>query len=173
MSIENIIRNANVKIREEVYTLNLFNRTISVSVKKIDDQHVIVDGVFIDSNHELILSMTVDIGKSIVTASHGEFHRAPHEDCLCTVNHTGNLVGIDLGRNVRRQVVSAVGGEKGCVHFEELALECVKGVKQANIRLMKLSLPMDEVHPRLYDAMEGTCHHFHTREKQNKNQVAR
>lgn len=117
--------------------MNLFNRTISVSVKKIDEQHIVVHGVFMDSYHELILSMTVNIESFTVTASQGEFRRAPQEDCLCTTKYTGNLVGIDLSRNVRRQVISAVGGEKGCVHFEELALECVKGVKQAYVRLAK------------------------------------
>lgn len=153
--------------------MNLFNRTITVSVKKLDDQHVVADGVLIDSNHELLLSMTVNIENFTVTASQGAFHRAPHEDCLSTVNHTINLVGIDLTRNVRRQVISAVGGEKGCVHYEELALECIKGVKQAQYRLMKLSMPEDEAQSQLYDALKGTCFHFRTREKREKNQVAR
>ncbi len=153
--------------------MNLFNRTISVSVRDIDEQHVVVDGVFIDSLHELVLSMTVNIKEFIVTASHGEFRRAPHEDCLCTVILTENLVGINLIRNVRRQVVTAVGGEKGCVHIEELALECVKGVKQANVALMRLSMPPEEVHSQIYDILEGTCHHFSTREEKDKKQVAR
>lgn len=156
-----------------MYVLNLFNRTITVSVKTIDEQHIVVDGIFVDSHHELTLSMTVDIENFKVTASQGEFHRAPHEDCLSTGKHTGSLVGIDLSRNVRRQVISAVGGEKGCVHFEELALECVKGVKQANVRLMRLSLPEDEVHSQMYNALEGACHHFRRQEKREKRQVAR
>lgn len=153
--------------------MNLFNRTITVSVKKIDEQHIVVDGLFMDSYHELILSMTVNIKNFVVTASQGMFQRAPHEDCLSTGKHAGNLVGIDLSRNVRRQVITAIGGENGCVHFEELALECVKGMKQANVRLMKLSLPEDEVHSQLYDTLEGTCYHFRTREKPAKRQVAR
>lgn len=153
--------------------MNLFNRTIAVSVKKIDEQHIVVDGVFMDSRHELVLSMTVNLESYTVTASQGEFRRAPHEDCLSTGKHTGNLVGIDLSRNVRRQVISAVGGEKGCVHFEELALECVKGVKQANVRLKRLSLPEDEVHSQMYNTLEGTCYHFRTREKREKRQVPR
>lgn len=153
--------------------MNLFNRTISVSVKDVDDQHVAVDGVFIDSFHELVLSMTVNIENFIVTASHGEFRRAPYEDCLCTVNLTGNLVGVNLSRNVRRQVVTAVGGEKGCVHIEELALECIKGVKQANVALLGRRMSPEEVYSRIYDSLEGTCQHFSTREEQNKEQVAR
>lgn len=153
--------------------MNLFNRTISVSVKDIDEQHVVVEGVFIDSFHELVLSMTVNIENFVVTASQGEFRRAPHEDCLCTVNLTGSLVGIDLKRNVRRQVISAVGGKRGCVHVEELALECVKGVKQANVILMRRRLSTEEVYSKMFDILEGTCQHFSTPEEKNKEQVAR
>jgi hypothetical protein len=144
--------------------LNLFNRTINISVKTVDEQHVQADGIFMDSNHELVLSMIVDIDKFVITSAQGELRRAPHEDCRETAPCTQNLAGVDLSRNVRRQVVAAVGGGNGCVHFEELALECIKGVKQAKFRLMRLSRPAEEVHETIYDILEGTCHHFKKRE---------
>jgi hypothetical protein len=144
--------------------LNLFNRTINISVNTVDEQHVQVNGVFMDSSHELVLSLNVDIDHFVITAAQGELRRAPHEDCQETAQDVQNLVGIDLNRNVRRQVVNAVGGEKGCVHFEELALECVKGVKQAKFRLLRLSRPAEEVRATIYDILEGTCHHYQKRE---------
>lgn len=156
-----------------VSALNLFNRTITVSVHTQDEKHVIVDGVFIDSNHELVLSMTVNIEDLKVLDSSGELRRAPHQDCLETANWTKSLIGLDLTRNVRKQVIHAVGGEKGCTHFEELALECIKGIKQAMFALMKMKMPFDEVHSKIYEMLEGKCHHFRKKDKVDSNNVAR
>lgn len=130
----------------------------------VDEQHVQVDGVFMDSNHELVLSLNVDINNFVIIAAQGELRRAPHEDCQETAQYVRNLVGINLSRNVRRQVVNAVGGENGCVHFEELALECAKGAKQAKFCLLRLRRPAEEVRATLYDILEGTCHHYQKRE---------
>jgi hypothetical protein len=144
-------------------SLNLFNRAITVSVQSKDDEHLVVNGLFIDSNHELVLRMTVNIESLIVTEAFGEFRRAPHKDCLVTCKAIQNLQGTDLNRSIRRQVVSAVGGEGGCVHLEELSLECIKGIKQAKFSLMRLRMPQEEVHSQIYDLLEGSCHHFRTR----------
>jgi hypothetical protein len=155
-----------------VSCLNLFNRTITVSVQTKDEKQVIVDGIFIDSHHELVLSMTVDIVKFKIVDANGALRRAPHEDCLDTSKLLPRLVGIDLNRNVRKQIMAAVGGEHGCTHFDELALECVKGLKQAKFRLMKVSMPKEEVNAQLYDYLKGTCYHFR-RKNEEESQVAR
>ena len=152
--------------------MNVFNRTITVSVQTKDDQHVVVDGIFIDSHHELFLNMTVDIESFKVIAAYGELRRAPHEDCLITGKLTLNLEGIDLTRNVRKQIAAAVGGERGCTHFEELALECVKGFKQARFRLMRLTMPLEEVNTQLNDYLKGSCYHYR-RKKVDDGQAAR
>lgn len=152
--------------------MNLFNRTITVSVQTKGEKHVAVDGIFIDSHHELYLSLTVDIETFKVTDAYGELRRGPHEDCFVTEKKPSNLVGLDLTRNVRKQIITAVGGNQGCTHFEELALECVKGLKQAKFRLMKLSMPTEEVDNLINDYLKDSCYHYR-KKKTDDAEVAR
>lgn len=153
--------------------MNLFNRTMTVSVNTLDEDRAVAQGVFIDSHHELVLSMTVNMNNFKVLEAEGELRRAPHQDCISTDERVKNLIGIDLTHNVRRQILRAVGEEAGCTHFTELALECVKGIKQAKFHLMGLELPPEVVHSQLQDLLKGTCFHFRKREDLKQEQVAR
>lgn len=153
--------------------LNLFNRTINVSAHSNDEKHITVNGVFIDSVHELILTLTMNIDEMKIIEAAGEFRRRPHEDCAQTVNLVNNLVGLDLRQHIRKQVVHAVGEEKGCVHFEELALECIKVLNQARFTLVKLKLPDEEARALLTKKLMGGCYHFRRKDAEDSQSAAR
>jgi len=114
----------------------LFNRSISVNARSIDEKTVIVDGFLLDSHHELCITLGVDLESNTITSADGEFRRVPHTDCGQTQKLINNLVGVDLNCNVRKQIQVAVGLNNGCTHLTDLTLECVKGLLQAKFRLM-------------------------------------
>lgn len=138
----------------------LFNRSISVNVRSADGNTVTVDGFFLDSHHELCLTLVVDLGINAIISAEGELRRAPHADCMITQSQIEKLIGIDLNQHVRKQVQAAVGLEQGCTHLTDLTLECVKGIIQAKFRLMHLSMGEDDFEAKTQKYLEGTCQHF-------------
>lgn len=138
----------------------LFNRSISVNVRTIDLKTVSVDGIFLDTHHELCMTLEVDAKSQTITAATGEFCRFPHTDCVKTQELIKKLIGINLNKNVRKQVQAAVGHKDGCTHITELTLECVKGFLQATYKLMNLAMPADEVDKLIEQYLEGSCFHY-------------
>lgn len=142
----------------------LFNRSISVNARLADKRTVTVDGFFLDSHHELCLSIKVDLESNVITSAEGEFRRVPHTDCAFIKERINQLIGLNLNRNVRRQILTAVGLKEGCTHLAELALECVKGLMPARLQFMRLTMREEEtneiVEHYVEDYLEGSCRHY-------------
>ena len=138
----------------------LFNRSITVNVRTVDKKTVTVDGFLLDSHHELCLTLGVDLESNTIISAEGEFRRVPHTDCGQTQKLINNLIGIDLNRNVRKQIQVAVGLSHGCTHLTDLTLECVKGLLQAKYRLMQLTMQEEEVKGLVEQYFQGSCLHF-------------
>ncbi len=140
--------------------MNIFNRSITINVRTSDGKTVTVDGVFLDSYHELCLTLAVEMDEFTIIAANGEFRRIPHGDCNCGQERIPNLVGLRLAHGVRKQILAAVGMEVGCTHLAGLALECVKALVQAKYHLMQLSLTPEEVRIQSEEYLRGTCYHY-------------
>lgn len=138
----------------------LFNRSISVNVRSEDEGTLTVDGFFLDTHHELCMSIKVDLASNIITSVDGEFRRFPHADCTFTTDRLKKLIGANLNKHVRRQVQSAVGLKEGCTHLTDLALECVKGLMQARYQLMHLTMREEEINKLTEQYLAGSCQHY-------------
>ncbi|MDR3600198.1 MAG: DUF2889 domain-containing protein [Desulfosporosinus sp.] len=138
----------------------LFNRSISVNVCLEGETTLIVNGVFIDSNHELCITLAADLKSYTITSADGELRRAPHPDCVHTQKLIRELVGVNLNHNVRRQIQAAVGLEHGCTHLTDLTLECVKGLLQAKFQLMHRTMSPAEMTIQAEQKLKGSCLHY-------------
>lgn len=138
----------------------LFNRSISVNVRSVDKKTLTVDGIFLDSHHELCITLGVDLESNTIVSAYGEFLRVPHTDCEESHNLIKNLVGVNLERNVRKQIQMAVGFNYGCTHITDLTLECVKGLLQAKFQLMNLTMQEQEVDGLVEQYLKGSCLHY-------------
>jgi len=139
----------------------LFNRTINIAVTSPDQGGtLVVNGIFLDSHHEVCVTLQVDVASNRLTAAQGELRRAPRDDCYATAGLLPKLAGLELASGVRRQVLEAVGSGQGCTHLADLVLECIKGVVQARFRLLRLTLTPQEIQARLNDELAGTCYAF-------------
>ena len=138
----------------------LFNRTISVNVCLVGEKTVTVNGIFLDSQHELCITLEADLESYTITSAVGELRRAPHMDCGHTQERIKELVGVNLDRNVRKQIQAAVGLEHGCTHLTDLTLECVKGIVQAKYQLMHLTMQPAEMKAQVEQQLKGSCLHY-------------
>ena len=137
----------------------LFNRSISVNVRSEDEKTLTVNGFLLDSHHELCITLGVDLESNTITSADGEFRRVPYTDCGQTRKLINNLVGVDLNRNVRKQIQVAVGLKYGCTHLTDLTLECVKGLRQAKFQLMQHTMQEEKI-KGLVEQLEGSCLHY-------------
>jgi hypothetical protein len=138
----------------------LFNRSISVNVSLKDEKTVKVNGVFLDTQHELCLTLEADLKSYTIISAVGELRRTPHADCGPVSERIKELVGVNLNRNVRKQVQAAVGLEHGCTHLTDLTLECVKGLLQAKYQLMRLTMQPAEMKVQVEQQLKGNCLHY-------------
>ena len=138
----------------------LFNRSISVNARTEDQKKVIVDGTFLDTLHEIHLTIEVDLESYTITSADGELIRTPYSDCKTVKDRIKGLSGINLRQNVRKQIQAKVGLEQGCIHLTDLAIECVKGFVQTKFRLMFLNLPPEELKVEMEKALGGSCQHY-------------
>ncbi len=140
----------------------LFNRSISVNVRSVDETTLNVDGIFLDSHHELCITLRVDLKSNTIVSASGEFLRVPHTDCEQAQKLINNLVGVNLDRNVRKQIQAAVGLKYGCTHITDLTLECIKGLLQAKFKLMHITMKEEEINGLVEQYLEGSCLHYKT-----------
>jgi Protein of unknown function (DUF2889) len=138
----------------------LFNRSISINVRSQDEKAVTIDGVFMDSHHEICLTLEVDLESDIIKSAVGEIRRAPHTDCEQIHVRIKELIGVNLKQDVRKQIQAAIGLNEGCTHLTDLALECVKGLLQAKFVLMHRSMKPEDFYVKLEHFLDGSCLHY-------------
>lgn len=138
----------------------LFNRTISTQTRTDDGKLIFVEGLFLDTYHEINLSLTIDRKQRKIIQAEGELRRTPFSDCSAAQAKIKALEGIEFGTQLRKKLQLAVGGEQGCTHILELALECVRAAFQSEYRLMRDELSEEERDRRVLNLLEGSCFHY-------------
>jgi len=151
----------------------LFNRSININVRSSDSTILTVNGTFLDSHHEICLTLVVDILTYTIVGAEGELLRTPHGNCRETRQLIENLIGLTIDKGIRRKLQSAVGYENGCTHLFELALECVKGLIQAKYSLMNLTLSPEQVTTYVEEYLRDSCYHYQSKHKEPSLQKAK
>ncbi len=139
----------------------LFNRVKTCSVIELNSVLLEVRGVFIDSFHEINLTIHVDHQRMEIVWARAYMLKTPHADCVEAESEGSKLVGIKIGSGVRKAILDAVGHAHGCTHLADLALDAVKAVIQANFKLQyKKQMPPEQLLAKYIDELAGTCHHW-------------
>lgn len=142
--------------------MNIFNRSISVSITTEDKKSATINGIFIDTHHEMCLTLTADLDTYKILAASGELRRVPHEDCRHCESQIKNLAGLQIGPALNKRIKACVGFESGCAHLADLAMECVKSFIQGKGTVMQQSLSEEEVDLFIGKFLKGTCYHYRT-----------
>jgi hypothetical protein len=149
----------------------LFNRVKSCSVEDIDDGQYEAKGTFIDTLHEINLTIQVKKDSMEIVKAKADLVRTPQKYCTEAQDRDRYLVGIKIGPGLGKAIVDAVGKEHGCVHLADLALDLMKAVLVANTKVVELSLNKEEIIDKYIGLFSGTCYHWTTMGK-NKAETA-
>ncbi|OPX86790.1 MAG: hypothetical protein A4E53_02822 [Pelotomaculum sp. PtaB.Bin104] len=108
-------------------TQNLYNRSKSCTVCRQDDGELSASGSFIDSFHELFVQITVNT-KGIVTDASGNYLRAPDPVCYESSEHMEKIIGKNITRTNKKEIIELAGGPHGCDHLVDLVYDLSRAV---------------------------------------------
>lgn len=108
----------------------LFNRYKSCQVFRTMDGTLVANGSFVDSFHELGVSMLLD-ASGLITAISGNFIRPPDQICVESEKHLASLPGRFISDMSKKDVIAAVGGAEGCMHLMDIVNEVRKAAAAA------------------------------------------
>lgn len=146
----------------------LFNRVKSCSVDEMDNELYQASGTFIDTYHEINLTLHVKRNNLEIVWAKAEMVRIPDADCAEAQKQDRLLVGLKIGPGLRKALQNTVGNEQGCTHLADLALDLVKAVIVANNKAGEPFLSEQEIVDKYSTLYGGTCNHWTIMAKQKK-----
>ncbi|MHB8126232.1 MAG: DUF2889 domain-containing protein [Desulfitobacteriaceae bacterium] len=140
--------------------MNIFNRSITVNITTEDNRVATIYGIFLDTYHEICLTLTANLDTFQILTASGELRRTPDEECLQCESLIPNLAGLQIGPALNKKIKAAVGLEPGCAHLADLAMECVKSFFQAKFTVMQRTQTTEEIESQVGDYLKGSCYHY-------------
>ncbi len=137
--------------------MTAFNRTKSCTVLELDEVLLEARGTFLDTVHEMNLTIRVEKETLTIVGAEAEMVRVPQPFCRDVQGREAKLMGIKIGAGTRRAVQEAVGDSHGCTHLAELALDVVRAVIQADYKLYGRVLSQEELISKYAPHLAGTC----------------
>jgi len=111
--------------------MRLYNRSVSSYAERVADDRMVLEGFFIDTFHELNVTLEVRLPDLTIVAARAEMQRSPYALCADVMKRVEALVGKTAGAGIGKVAREALGGPEGCSHLEELVLEAVRSAIQA------------------------------------------
>lgn len=146
----------------------LFNRVKSCSVDEINNGLFKANGTFIDTYHEINLTLHVKKNDLEIVWAKAEMVRIPQTHCAEAQGQDRFLVGIRIGPGLRKAIQNAIGNDRGCTHLADLALDLVKAVIVANNKAGEPFLKKEELEDKYINLYGGTCNHWTVMAMQKK-----
>lgn len=106
--------------------MQLYERNINSTVRKIGTSKIQTEASLLDLNHSMRVVLDIDLKTREITAATATILKAPLRACDGTVDLVKKLKGLKLERGINRKLVEALGGDDGCTHLYELALNAVR-----------------------------------------------
>lgn len=148
----------------------IFNRSKFCSVDQIGPDLLEAKGTFIDTVHEINLTLQVKIDNLEILSAKADMVRVPHKTCEEAQGEDSKLVGIKIGAGSRKAVQNAVGHDHGCTHLTDLTMDLIKAVVQANYRLENRALTKEQMLTKHVVSLGGSCN-FWTEIKERFNKA--
>jgi hypothetical protein len=106
--------------------LDIFQRSIHLNAKKIDDDHLQVSSSLLDLEHSFHLEFTVRVSTHIIETAAASMSKAPLARCLSVPERFSQMEGLSIERGIIKELHSRFGGPKGCTHLMELLNDAVR-----------------------------------------------
>ena len=106
--------------------MDIFQRSIHLNAKKIDDDHLQVSGSLLDLEHSFHLELTVQASTHTIETASASMSKAPLTRCFSVLERFAQLEGLSIERGIIKELHSRFGGPKGCIHLMELLNDLIR-----------------------------------------------
>ncbi|MHC1728908.1 MAG: DUF2889 domain-containing protein [Syntrophobacteraceae bacterium] len=106
--------------------MDIFQRSIHLKAKKIDDDHLLVASSLLDLEHSFHLDLTVRISTQTIENAAASMSKAPLNRCFIALGNFAQLEGLAIKRGIIKEMHSRLGGPKGCTHLMELLNDVIR-----------------------------------------------
>lgn len=144
--------------------MQLYERNINSTVRKIDDEHIVTEASLLDLNHSMRVGITIHLKTRKIVDAEAVILRAPLRICDNTVALPKKLIGLKIGRGINTELFKILGGGDGCTHLYELALNAVRLTFNVMIGMqfdwgewISKSLTDDEFVKKAKPFLKGAC----------------
>jgi hypothetical protein len=106
--------------------MDIFQRSIHLNAKKIDDDHLQVSSSLLDLEHSFHLELTVRVSTHTIESAKVSMSKAPLTKCFSVIERFAQLEGLSIERGIIKEMHTRIGGPKGCIHLMELLNDVVR-----------------------------------------------
>jgi hypothetical protein len=131
-----------------------------VQVNLIDKNRLVSQASFKDPVHEISVTIEVSIPDAIIRDARVEYVSCPWDLCCEASPVMSRLIGMKMGRGMKKTVKEAVAGSDGCSHIGDLVGEVLKGLIQARFRLQFEHMGPEQRAEATRKELKGTCRSF-------------
>ena len=129
MRITFIINKVYIPIMRHSATRLVDKRDIDLEIREEKRTgYLICKGTMMDTVHLLTLYLKINPADRKITDAEFEMTNYPFQACPLVESKVKGLKGIVLGRGVIKEISKKVGGQEGCVHLRELAIDLVNKI---------------------------------------------
>ena len=100
-------------------------RDIGIEAFELENGHLMLEATLLDPYHLIRLNIHIDPQTKTITNAKSEFASHPHSGCPFVAPKAKQMIGLKIERGITRRVSQLIGGNEGCVHLRELALETI------------------------------------------------
>jgi hypothetical protein len=100
-------------------------RDIGIGAFELENGNLMLEATLLDPYHLIRLNIHIDPQTKIIIHAKSEFANHPHSNCPFVAAKARSLVGLKIERGITKLISQRIGGNQGCIHLRELALETI------------------------------------------------
>jgi hypothetical protein len=100
-------------------------RDIGIEAFELENGNLMLEATLLDPYHLIRLNMHIDPQTKTIVHAKSEYASHPHSGCPVVAIKAQLMVGLKIERGITRAISNRIGGQEGCVHLRELALETI------------------------------------------------
>lgn len=147
--------------------MKIYERNLNSSVRKVDEDHIVVETSLLDLNHSMRVEILVNTKTNVIENAVSETTKVPLKACDVPQGHIKNIIGLKIERGINRKLIQILGGCGGCTHLYELALTSVRltfnvlmGLRYDWEQWVSRSLSDEEFTKQATPHLKGSCYPF-------------
>ena len=104
---------------------HISKRDIGIEAFELGNGYLLLEATLLDPYHLIRLDVEIEPRTKIIMNAVSTYTNYPHASCYLVAEKAKLLIGLKIERGITKLISQRTGGNEGCVHLRELALETI------------------------------------------------